>query len=80
MNTDHTNQPADPNGLPVDKTASAPSDPSSSAPDKAEREKSFTRRALMQWSVPVIVAAALPQTAHAQTAHSDTFSDTFGDR
>jgi hypothetical protein len=31
----------------------------------------------LQWSVPVIVAAALLQTAHAQTAHSDgtTHSD-----
>jgi hypothetical protein len=72
MNADQTNQPADPNGLPEDKTASGPSEQASNAPDKAEREQSFTRRALLQWSVPVIVAAALPQTAQAQTSHGDT--------
>src|SRR5262245_56569112 len=38
----------------------------------SEREATFLRRALLQWSVPAIVAITLPQDAHAQgSPHSD---------
>src|SRR5437667_187891 len=42
-------------------------------PGKAERESTFTRRALLQagWTMPVIVAATLPETAYAQSGHTD---------
>jgi hypothetical protein len=41
--------------------------------DLSAREAEFTRRALLQagWTAPVVLAAALPQTAAAQTAHGD---------
>jgi hypothetical protein len=43
-----------------------------SAEERSEREATFTRRALLQWSVPVILAITLPQGAHAQASpHSD---------
>ena len=42
--------------------------------DVSEREAEFTRRALIQagWTAPVVLAAALPRTAAAQSSHSDT--------
>jgi hypothetical protein len=45
--------------------------------DLSAREAEFTRRALLQagWTAPVVLAAALPQTAAAQTAHGDTHTD-----
>ena len=43
-----------------------------SAEERSEREATFTRRGLLQWSVPVILAITLPQGAHAQASpHSD---------
>src|SRR5262249_56857664 len=60
-----------------------PADESTPTPGKAERETTFTRRALLQagWTAPVIVAATLPETAYAQRAHSDTaHADSHGDR
>ena len=49
--------------------------------DLSEREAAFTRRALIQagWTAPVVLAAALPQTAAAQSGHTDTHSDVHGD-
>jgi hypothetical protein len=49
--------------------------------DLSEREAAFTRRALLQagWTAPVVLAAALPQTAAAQTGHTDTHTDTHTD-
>jgi hypothetical protein len=49
--------------------------------DLSEREAAFTRRALIQagWTAPVILAAALPQTAAAQSGHTDTHADVHGD-
>jgi hypothetical protein len=48
---------------------------------RGEREADFTRRALLQagWTTPVILAATLPRTAHAQSAHTDAHTDSHGD-
>jgi hypothetical protein len=53
-----------------DDTATPDTSP---AGDLSAREAEFTRRALLQagWTAPVVLAAALPQTAAAQTAHGD---------
>ena len=54
----------------TDETAKPETAP---AGDLAEREAAFTRRALLRagWTAPVVLAAAMPQTAAAQTGHSD---------
>jgi hypothetical protein len=51
--------------------------PDSSQGGVSEREAAFTRRALIQagWTAPVVLAAALPQTAAAQSGHTDTHGD-----
>ena len=49
----------------------------SSEQSKEDREKTFSRRALLQWSLPLAAAgvtALLPLTAHGQ--HGDSYTDT----
>jgi hypothetical protein len=44
--------------------------------ERAEREKTFSRRGLLQWSVPVILAVSLPaQVSAASGGHTDTHDD-----
>src|SRR5262249_872278 len=44
--------------------------------EQSDRAQTFTRRGLIQWSVPVIFAVALADTAYAQiTGHVDSHSD-----
>jgi hypothetical protein len=49
--------------------------------DLSAREAEFTRRALLQagWTAPVVLAAALPQTAAAQTGAPPVHLDSHGD-
>ena len=69
-----------------DETPTAPAaEPNPEQPDDAsdpaaDRQASFTRRALLLagWTAPVILTASLPGSVYAQSSHSDTFVD-FGD-
>jgi len=56
-----------------DASSLKPEDEKQILQDKSsEREATFLRRALLQWSVPAIVAITLPQDAHAQgSPHTD---------
>ena len=61
-----------------DDTATPDTSP---AGDLSAREAEFTRRALLQagWTAPVVLAAALPQTAAAQTGAPPVHVDSHGD-
>jgi hypothetical protein len=54
------------------KTGAPAADPSAA---RAEREASFTRRGLLQWTVPVIAAVALPQQTFSGSVHHDHHGD-----
>lgn len=43
--------------------------------EKAAREKTFARRALLQagWAIPAVIAFNMPGKAHAGSAHIDNF-------
>lgn len=64
---------------PASAEGDGPKDPSA---ERAERELAFTRRGLLQWSVPVVTAFALTDVAHAQQIsppHIDRHNDGFND-
>jgi len=55
------------------KTDGDPADTTVPDGQRAEREADFTRRALLRagWTAPAILAVAVPQTAFAQSSHTD---------
>jgi hypothetical protein len=58
------------------------SEPNKDTPQNAERaarEATFSRRGLLQWSVPVIMAVSLPAQVSAGSNHGDSHNDTHGD-
>jgi hypothetical protein len=74
-----------PTGLnPKEPHATNPASDSSQAGDaakeRAAREQSFTRRGLLQWSVPAIAAVTLPQALYAGTPHNDGHDDKHHDK
>ena len=46
--------------------------------ERARRQESFSRRGLLQWTIPAIVAVSLPQVAFG-SAHTDSHDDSFVD-
>src|SRR5262249_58592331 len=62
---------------PVERPLAQQRDPERIATtEQSDRAQTFTRRGLIQWSVPVIFAVALADTAYAQiTGHVDSHSD-----
>jgi hypothetical protein len=47
--------------------------------ERAAREATFSRRGLLQWSVPVIVAVALPSQVSRASGHGDSHTDNHSD-
>jgi hypothetical protein len=44
--------------------------------ERAERQRTFSRRGLLQWSVPVVLAVSLPaQLSAAPSGHTDGHGD-----
>jgi hypothetical protein len=43
--------------------------------ERTERERTFTRRGLLQWSVPVILAVSVPAQVSAGSGHDDSHND-----
>jgi hypothetical protein len=52
---------------------------SEQAADRVRREASFSRRGLLQWTVPAIVAVSLPSQTFAGSSHHDGHGDHHGD-